>query len=298
MVESFQEPIHYQNERLCMKVWQFTDLRTKQPLTSQWHYHKEVEFIVVQEGALDIRTPDNTYILSPGDVVLIGSNQLHLSNKIDDVPLVYIVLHLDLGPYFDEAMMGYYRHFSEMVRPLEDLNYIFGENPRVKEQIGQVIINIHDEMMNKTKGYEIAMSMYVKQLLLTLLRNDGRELLQPFEHVDAAVMQPILDYVETHLSGKIDMEEASRIAGMSYTYFSKFFKKCVGVSFTYYVNRQRIRRAEQLLITKNMIIGDIATEVGIENMTHFYELFKRFTGSTPKHYVRKLRYTKEEVDQL
>ncbi|SEO88891.1 AraC family transcriptional regulator [Paenibacillus sp. OV219] len=288
-METFQEPIHYQNERLCMKVWQFTDFRTNQPLTRQWHYHKEVELIVVQEGTLDIRTPDNTYILSPGDVVLIGSSQLHLSNKVDDGPLVYIVLHLDLRPYFDEAMMGYYRHFSEIIRPLEDLNYIFSENPRTKQAIGQVIIDIHDEMMNKTKGYEIAMSMYVKRLLLTLLRNDGRELLQPFEHVDAAVMQPILDYVESHLSSKIDMEEASRIAGMSYTYFSKFFKKCVGVSFTYYVNRQRIRRAEQLLITKNMIIGDIATEVGIENMAHFYELFKRFTGCTPKHYLRKLR---------
>lgn len=75
---------------------------------------------------------------------------------------------------------------------------------------------------------------------------------------------------------------------MSYTYFSKFFQKCVGVSFTDYVNRQRIRKAEQLLITKTDIVTDIAVTVGIENMAHFYELFKRYNGCTPKEYVRKL----------
>ncbi|MCY9656804.1 AraC family transcriptional regulator [Paenibacillus chondroitinus] len=288
-METFKEPIYYQNERLCMKVWQFTNTNPKsRQVAQQWHYHKEVELIIVQEGKLDIRTPDNRYHLSPGEVVLIGSNQLHHSHKPEDEPLVYIVLHVDLQPYFDPAMMMYYRHFSEMVRPLEDLNYMFLENERAKHEIGRIIVNIHAEMMDKTKGYEIAMSMHIKHLLLTLLRHDRRELLQPFGFVDATVMRPILDYVEAHLGEKIDMEDVSRSAGMSYTYFSKFFKKCVGVSFTDYVNRQRIRKAEQLLITKTDIVTDIAAAVGIENMAHFYELFKRYNGCTPKEYVRKL----------
>lgn len=270
-----------------MKVWQFADVRAVYPPTRRWHYHPEVELIVVQEGRLDIRTPNNAYVLSPGDVVLIGSSQLHLSNKIDAGPLVYTVLHADLKPYFDDATMMYYRHFAEIVSPLEALNYMLIENPGVKRDIGQVIVDVHREMMDKPKGYEIAISMHMKRLLLTLLRNDDRELLQPYDFVDAAAIQPVLDYVGSHLQ-RVDMEQASRIAGMSYSYFSKYFKRCVGVSFTSYVNRQRIRRAEQLLITKTDAVTDIAAEVGIENMAHFYELFKRFAGCTPKQYVRKL----------
>ncbi|MDD9267317.1 helix-turn-helix domain-containing protein [Paenibacillus sp. GCM10023248] len=287
-METFKEPIHYQNERLCMKVWQFTSSSPPRPFGQQWHYHKEVEFILVQEGRLGIRTPDNSYSLTPGDVLLIGSSQLHISNKPEDGALVYIVLHVDLQPYFDPAMMMYYRHFSEMVRPLEDLNYIFLENERAKQEVGRIIVDVHSEMMDKTKGYEIAMSMHIKHLLLALLRYDRRELLQPFEFVDAAVMRPILDYVEAHLVEKIEMEEVSRIAGMSYTYFSKYFKKCVGLSFTDYVNRQRIRKAGQLLATKTDIITEVAAGVGFENMAHFYELFKRYNGCTPKEYARKL----------
>ncbi|MDR6550093.1 AraC family transcriptional regulator [Paenibacillus qinlingensis] len=287
-MNTFKEPIYYQNEHLCMKVWQFTNDNPKAPFGSQWHYHKEIEFIIVQEGILSLRTPNNEYVLKQGDVVLIGSNQLHLSHKPDDDLLVYIVLHVDLQPYFDPAMMMYYRHFSEMVRPLEDLNYMFSENEQAKQEIGRTIIDIHTEMMNKIKGYEIAMSMHIKHLLLTLLRYDRHELLQSFDYVDATVMEPILAYVEAHLHEKIEMEEVSRLAGMSYTYFSKFFKKSVGLSFTDYVNRQRIQKAEKLLITKTEIITDIAASVGIENMAHFYELFKRYNGCTPKEYVRKL----------
>lgn len=287
-METFQEPIYYQNEHLCMKVWQFVDQRPKQQPGRLWHYHKEVELIVVQEGTLIIRTPDNTYRLSPGDVVIIGSSQLHSGTKPEEEDLVYIVLHVDLQPYFDPAMMMYYRYFSEMVRPLEDLNYMFADNDRAKQEIGRIITEIHSEVMGKAKGYEIAVSMHIKHLLLTLLRFDEQELLQPFELVDASIMRPILEHVDKHLGEKIDMEEVSRIAGMSYTYFSKFFKKCVGLSFTDYVNRQRIRKAEHLLITRTESVSGIASAVGIENMAHFYELFKRYNGCTPKEYAKKL----------
>ncbi|MFD0710850.1 helix-turn-helix domain-containing protein [Paenibacillus sp. GCM10027626] len=287
-MKSYQEPIHYQNEHLCMKVWQFENKELKNSPHYLWHYHKEVELIAIQTGQLTMHTPDNIYTLNEGDVVMIGSSQLHFSHKAIDEYLSYIVLHVDLQPYFDPAMMMYYRHFSEAVRPLEDMNYIFNEHAEAKTEVFRIIDHIHTEVIRKKKGYEIAASMHIKHLLLTLLRYDSRELLQPFEYVDAAVMRPILEYVDHHLAEKVEMEIASKIAGMSYAYFSKFFKKCIGISFTEYVNRQRIRKAERLLMTNSESIADIAAAVGIENMAHFYELFKRFNSCTPKEYARKL----------
>jgi len=287
-VKSYKEPIHYQNEHLCMKVWEFVSEEPKMLPANMFHYHKEVELIAVREGVLDLYTAEHMYRLEPGDVVIIGSSQVHFSNKPEDGSLVNIVLHVDLLPYFDPAMMMYYRHFSEAVRPLEDLNYIFQENDIAKQAIYTILSDIHQEVMNKRKGYEIAASMHIKHLLLTLLRYDSRELLQPFEFVDAFVMRPILEYVDMHLAEKIDMEVVSKQAGMSYAYFSKYFKKCIGISFTDYVNRQRIRKAERLLITSDQSVTATAAEVGIENMAHFYELFKRYNGATPKEYARKV----------
>ncbi|NBD25431.1 helix-turn-helix domain-containing protein [Paenibacillus glycinis] len=292
-MEQFQEPIHYQNPQLCIKAWQFEDDASPKPAGRRWHYHKEVELILVLRGAMGVHTAGAVYALRPGDIVMIGSSQLHLSHKTSEEDLVYIVLHVDLQRYFDPAMMMYYRHFSELVRPLEELNYIFRENGEARQETAGIILDIHKEMMEKRKGYEIAASMRIKQLLLTLLRHDRRELLQGYAYVDDATMRPVLDYVDEHLAQRVDMDEVSRIARMSYSAFSKYFKRSIGVSFVDYVNRQRIRKAEHLLVTRPGSVAEIAADVGFANMAHFYELFKRYSGCTPKQYAHRLLQREE-----
>jgi AraC-like DNA-binding protein len=286
----FEEPIPYQNPALCLKVWRFTASGEERSSSNIWHYHKEVEFILVEQGIHEIQTPNHTYVLEAGDVVVIGSSGLHRGRKLSDKDLSYIVLHVDFQPYFDPAMMMYYRHFLEILHPLEKLNYIFEENERVRNEVAKMISETHDEVMDKKKGYEIAVSMHMKHLLLQLLRYDTRELLTSQAHVDAdvGVIRSLITYVDDHLTEKIDMGVASQIAGMSYSYFSKYFKKKMGSSFTDYVNQKRISKAERLLVTENRSVNEIAESVGIENMAHFYELFKRFNGCTPKQYLRKM----------
>lgn len=292
-MEVFQEPIHYQNSQLCIKVMQFTTQQPERAFPLPWHYHKEIEFVLVREGVHEIHTVNRVYRLYPGDVAAVGSSQLHRGHKVGGGTMVCVVLHFDLQPYFDPAMMMYYRHFSEVRHPLEELNYIFQENPAVKREIARIILSILDEITGRGKGYEIAASMHIKHLLLTLLRGDRKGLLEAHEWIDAAVMRPVMEYVEARLASKIHMEEVSRRAGMSYSYFSKYFKKAMGASFTEYINLRRIRNAERLLVTSDRSVAAIAASVGIENMAHFYELFKRFNGCTPKEYLRRLGQSQE-----
>lgn len=292
-MESIQEPIHYQNPQLCIKVWKFTDRGDKGYSSQPWHYHKEIEFILVLEGVHEIYTLTNSYLLHPGDVMVIGSSQLHKPQLSKGQRVQYIVLHVDLEPYFDPAMMHYTRHFMEIMNPLDELNYLFNKFPHVRAEVGDILLHIHEEVMEKKKGYEIAVSMHIKHLLLTLLRNDDEQLLSAHEYVDADLLRPVVEYIENHLSEKIDMTEVSKLAGMSYVYFSKYFKKKMGLSFTEFVNRKRIAKAKRMLVMDNMNITDIAVEAGLENMAHFYELFKRFNGCTPKQFKENMKGQEE-----
>ncbi|WP_159886604.1 helix-turn-helix transcriptional regulator [Paenibacillus puerhi] len=283
----FQEPIYYQNPALRLKVDQFISDLCECPSNGLWHHHKEVELILVQKGRHEIRMPNRIYELGPGDVMLVGASRLHAPRKLGEEQLVHTVLHVDLQAYFDPAMMSYYRHFSEALHPLDELNEMF-EDEKVKLAVGRIIEDIHREVLEAAPGYEIAASMHVKHLMLTLLRHDARGLLQPHEYIEADIVRPILDHIDEHLEQKLDMESISQMAGMSYYYFSRYFKKTMGVSFTDYVNRRRIARAERLLVTGRQSVIEIAEEVGIGNMAHFYELFKRYNGCTPKQFMGKV----------
>ncbi|MFC4101975.1 helix-turn-helix domain-containing protein [Paenibacillus xanthanilyticus] len=287
-MRTFQEPIRYQDARLRLKVWTFAYTGVGDAGATIWHYHKEVEFILVLDGELAVFTPNNRYPLQSGDVVVIGSNQLHRSRTPQGQEVRYVVLHVDLSTYFDPAMMHYSRHFMEVLHPLEALNYIFRESACARSEAGEVLLRIHDEVIGQPKGYEIAVSMSIKQLLLTLLRHDDRELLQPHEGIEAGLLGKIAEYVDSHLGSRIDMGSVSELAGMSYVYFSKYFKRKTGLAFTDYVNRKRIARAEQLLIVEGLSANAAAIAVGIENMSHFYALFKRFSGCTPKQFQSRI----------
>lgn len=288
-MDSFQEAIHYQNPQLCIKVWKFTHSGEEQLEQQLWHYHKEIEFILVLDGIHDMYTPSQAYSLHPGEVMVIGSSQLHKAQLRPGQHVAYIVLHVDLEPYFDPAMMHYTRHFMEVVNPLDDLNILFKKYPHAQAEVASILLHIHEEVMQRKKGYEIAVSMHIKHLLLTLLRHDDDQLLSAHEYVDADLLRPVINYIDKHLTGKVDMAEVSRLAGMSYVYFSKYFKKKMGLSFTEFVNRKRIAKAKRLLVTGNLAITDIAAEAGLENMAHFYELFKRFNGCTPKQFKDNMK---------
>ncbi|MFC3772524.1 helix-turn-helix domain-containing protein [Paenibacillus sp. GCM10012303] len=280
------EPIHYQSDLLAIKIievrndWELGLLR--------WHYHKELEFIYVKKGSVVFHTVDQSYRLHKGDVLLIGSNQLHANQRPDCDEAVYLVMHVKLLPYFEPAITPYYHYFSEYHRPLSELNVIFRDNDEVRRLAGQNIRHIFKEMQSQADGFEIAVSLYLKQILLSLYRND-RKRADVRNRTDLHALQPVFQYIDRQLTDKIEMKEACKLLNMSYSYFSKHFKEVVGTSFIEYVNFKRIHMAERHLATKSASIIEVARMVGLENITHFYRLFQKYNGCTPKQYVARLR---------
>lgn len=77
-----------------------------------------------------------------------------------------------------------------------------------------------------------------------------------------------------------------RISGKTHSYICKMFKQYLSLSPVEYINGLRLSYAENLLLNTDMDIIDICLEVGFENMSYFYELFKKHFKTTP-HKFRK-----------
>jgi AraC-like DNA-binding protein/mannose-6-phosphate isomerase-like protein (cupin superfamily) len=287
--EIYNEQVHYQNPILCIKIWRINYAGPAGDWGRSWHYHKELELLYIESGALEVMIEnEEPCTLHAGDVMLVGSSQLHITRKRSDEPISYIVLQFDLQPYFDPAMMVHYRFFAELERPLSQLNYMFRQNAAVNREVGSIIMDMLGEMNGRPRGYEIAASMLMKKILLLLVRNDREALLQEYETEGIAVLRPVIEYVDAKLETRILLEDVCGLANMSYSYFSRYFKKVMGISFIDFVNVRRIRKAERLLLTQDSSINRVAEQVGITNMAHFYELFRRYNQCSPKEYVRKM----------
>ena len=95
------------------------------------------------------------------------------------------------------------------------------------------------------------------------------------------------EYILAHYSEALRLEDVSAAAGFNATYFSTFFKKETGLSFTDYLGQVRITKAKELLLRDEFSVMDVCEAVGYKDLKYFSRLFKKVTGISPSDY-RKL----------
>ena len=86
---------------------------------------------------------------------------------------------------------------------------------------------------------------------------------------------------------EITLQEVAAYAGLNPAYLSSLFKKEMEINFSDYITDKRITQAKFLLKNSNATIVDIAGTLGFQGQSYFSNVFKKYTGMTPKQY----RYT-------
>lgn len=99
----------------------------------------------------------------------------------------------------------------------------------------------------------------------------------------AELMGTVRQYISQHYR-EGNLQQMARDLGYERTYLSKFVSKTTGSTFKQLVNQERMRRAAVLLRGTNQPIYEIAEEIGLVNLTSFYQRFREYAGCTPQDY--------------
>ncbi|RAV22523.1 helix-turn-helix domain-containing protein [Paenibacillus contaminans] len=105
----------------------------------------------------------------------------------------------------------------------------------------------------------------------------------------------ILEYLSRHFGEEVSLESIAGRFNLSSGYLSIYFKEKTGTNFVQYLNELRITKAKELLLSTNMKMLDIGTQVGVPNANSFIRLFKKVTGFPPGEY-RRMHSMEEESD--
>lgn len=89
-------------------------------------------------------------------------------------------------------------------------------------------------------------------------------------------------YVDQHIQEDVTLDKASRICGMSRSYFSSLFKKETGEGFNDYINRRKMEKAKEFMLSRRMKAYEAAYAVGIKDESYFSKLFRKYVGISPK----------------
>lgn len=105
------------------------------------------------------------------------------------------------------------------------------------------------------------------------------------------------NYIDKHLGNKLSLETLAFQFGSSTGFFSRMFKKILGVTPIEYINESRLTLARKLLTTTAMSIEQIASACGFDNISYFYRLFKRRFNITPALFGEGYRNQTGEINE-
>lgn len=95
----------------------------------------------------------------------------------------------------------------------------------------------------------------------------------------------VQDYIESHLSEPMSIEELSMAAGFSKYHFSRIFQGIRHESLAHYVSRIRMERAAFLLVHRaDKNVTDVAYELGFSDSSVFSRVFRKYYGVGPRKY--------------
>lgn len=93
-----------------------------------------------------------------------------------------------------------------------------------------------------------------------------------------------IDYIEAHLTEKLDLEAVSGALHYSKYHLHRIFARVVGLTVHDYVQRRKLTEAAKLLVFSDKPIIEIALAAGYESQQAFTAIFKAMYKKTPGQY--------------
>lgn len=228
------------------------------------HWHMEHELIYVEEGEVSVSHNDREYILKQGDLFFIHSGQVHYINANED-SIVQILMY---DSSFLPSTMNTYIIKQALIKQPYNFCTIFD--------------SIKYEQQKKDSFYIEKIQLLLQTLLLDIYRHE--EIMKKGD-VDSddylTSYKELLQEIQTQYHS-ITFSKAADMMGLSTSYFSRYFHKISGMTFSRYVNTIRIEKAIEYLKESKYTITEISIQCGFDTIRHFNRTFKEITGLTPR----------------
>ncbi len=259
-----------------------------QPFPVKMHWHYFMELVYISDGCAEMRSGENKYILSKGDMIIFNPKSVHGIYAADDCPLKYAVIKFDINCL--TMTSAYTPKLRSVFHTAEKrgMSIVFRSEDIAEDGIGEIFSACIQEMSEGKYGCGMVVRARLYELLTKLVRHwqahgfsvDG----EVFAEDDRYNIHNITEYIDENLSDGISVADIAKKCSISYSYFAKKFLEIYGKSCKEYIEQMRLFKVEELLLYTDFDLNYIAQETGYSDCSHMIKSFRRSRGITPKQY--------------
>lgn len=182
------------------------------------------------------------------------------------------------GPVSSECPVYFYLHFGECVwsdeAPVLPRRGLFAPD---------TLLPFLQELNNAEN--ENAPLVIKNGLLCTILTRLFREQARSERDI---LVDHMVHLLTQDLQNPPTIADLSSVFHFSENYLIRIFRENMGLTPHAFVNAARVRKAKLLLLTSSITAERVAYECGFADYAHFFRIFRRDTGSSPKKYRQEM----------
>lgn len=157
--------------------------------------------------------------------------------------------------------------------------------------------DIHKEIINFSKKNFLRI-LNIESKVLELVTIHITEYIKSFQnnHIgnnllphEIENLKKIPRLIDGNLNKKYKIEWFAKEIGMNINKFQKGFQELYKVTVNKYIQKLRLKKAEQLLKETHLTISEIVDQLGLSSKSHFSKIFKEHYLITPSEFRRKQR---------
>ncbi len=243
------------------------------------HWHMECELVFSESGETDVMVGNTVYRLTPGRSVYIRSGEIHYikSEKDSVVSVIKIDPELISGSLGNRAPVCPYIENRYPFYPAFD--------------------DISRESISGKDYSEAICDSIIIRLLAEIFRGERTEEIIDRTDGSSEKYKKLLGMIDEQFA-YITFDEAADFMCFSRPYFSKYFQRMSGMTFTSYLNVVRVGKAVQMLTEKSVTATQAAQSTGFGTIRSFNRVFKELTGYTPKNLPNDYAFIRSETGGL
>ena len=250
------------------------------------HWHNGLEILYLLEGSEDCYLGEEECIrMKKGDFLVINSRVVHSVQCPRQCREMLIQI-----PY---PMM---KRFIPQIDGLEFVcEKITGKKQRMDTFLVESALSTLAELhpfQSPEETLEFYSQMY--HLLAVLVKDFSVSVTSDKMEISEKDMERlgmITSYVKEHYTVEISLQEIARLVSLNPDYFTRFFKKYMGMTFLDYVNSVRMEHVVRDLQRTDLSVQKLLEIHGFTNYKLFMKMYKSRFESTPG---KMRRYRKEQ----
>ncbi len=248
------------------------------------HFHEDLEIVAVKSGNMAYSVNGMTVMLSPGDTIVVNSNQIHYSMCINDEVARYVIFVVH-----PSIMMSSVEVEMQAVRPIidnKDLSYIrFRKNNEYAEQVFNIMLQLPEI---RDDAFQVTRHLF--DLWDYLLKSGSR-----YQMIDENIaydprmnlFKSMMYYISESYKDNVTLAKIADSAHISKSLCNNLFNQYVGESPINYVMHYRCRKVAEYLRSSSMSLTDIASITGFNGVSYMSEVFRKYFDSSPSEYRKK-----------